>query len=274
MLRSVSCLRKTIPRSLSLARVRASDSLFRTVIKPLLANVLFERLWRDCDHLYSEGAYMRPCKHCGSAFEPAGRQLYCKPEHKQAHDVAKRREWRRLVRGVSKWLTLENARAQRASRDTRYMRLAGVVGDFGPGPLPFVPDSEHEAARRKGTGADVSNWPARSAQFVWQLDGRWLKERDRLRYGFPADYEVLSVARAKRMYPNPQTITETRASHSHTCVVNGLYPRRNGECSDCDALMGIARHRAAKAPHKGMILLLGELGDYGNQDEREPALAA
>jgi len=214
---------------------------------------------------------LRTCQHCGEAFKPVGRQRYCSPEHKRAYEVIRRRQWRSSVSALRKWVTAEDAREYRAPRAARYLQLADVINDFESG-LSFVPDSKQEAARRKSSGADVSNWPARSAQFVWQLDGRWIKERDRIAYGLPADYEVLSVARAKRMYPNPQTTSEAGVTPGHTCVLNGLYPRRAGECQDCDVLMGAARHRAAKAPQTGVILFLGELGDYGLPDE--PSLAA
>src|SRR6266581_2158539 len=137
---------------------------------------------------------MRECKHCSEAFKPRGRQLYCKPEHKRAHDVIARRQWRRLVRGVKQWVTHEDAREARETRAKRYLQLADAVDDYELRKILIFPDARYELRRRRESGTDVSNWPAISAPVVWQLDGRWLKERDQREHG------VIIVSGARKLY--------------------------------------------------------------------------
>jgi len=164
---------------------------------------------------------LRECKQCGEAFKPRGRQLYCKPEHKRAHDVIARRQWRGLVRGVKKWVTAEDAREARETRAKRYLQLADAVDDYELRKILIFPDKTYELRRRR-EGSDVSNWPAVSAQYVWQLDGRLLRERDQREHG-------VSIVTATNV---AEPVASAPCPVKHLCRhhVNGL-PKRN--CLAC-----------------------------------------
>jgi len=202
---------------------------------------------------------MKPCKYCGEAFKPTGRQLYCKPEHKQAHDVDARREWRHLVRGVGKWVTAEHARDYRATRQSRYVQLADIVNDYGNGLSLVFPDALYEQQRELYEPEDVSYWPAVSAEFVWQLDGRWLKALDQQRLG------VVIVTGLRRVYM-PSLIPADTVTCDHW--LNGVDPVR--DCEHCERRCGIGEREPKH--HGGVILFLDDIDDY--KLARWPASAA
>ncbi len=156
------------------------------------------------------------------------------------------------MRGVGKWLTLEDAHDYRnMPRASRYMQLADVINDSATHLSLIFPDAEYEIRRRQESGEDVSNWPARSAPFVWQLDARLLKALDQQRQG------VVIVTGPRKLY-NPSLVPSRKVN---TCDhwLNGVDPVKG--CEHCDRRYA----RGEREPkHSGsMVLYLDDLADYG-----------
>jgi hypothetical protein len=141
--------------------------------------------------------------HCDNTFDPAGtRKQYCSVEHRRAHEVRAKRQWRRLVSRTRQWLTYEDAlkyveAEQAARREHRARQLRAILQSYESGMGIIFPDARYEQRRHREEPEDVSAYHCRSNRYAWQLDGRGLRERDRIAYGLPASYEVLNVTNAR-----------------------------------------------------------------------------